>query len=264
MSTALVARHAFRVGARDYATIFTWKTWIGAWFVRVLAQVTFFALVGKMLGSAERTHFLLIGNAVLLAGMVGMWAVNMVSWERSTGSLPLLAAAPTHPAIVLAARGAYLIADGTLSAFSALVAASALFGLPLPWARMPLVLFLLVLVAASAYCFGTFAGGLLLGFRSVQTIVTNVAVVGLMALSGADTSTTVYPAPVQWVASALPVSHGLRAIRRVLSGSHGWGHTLIQAGAEALVGAGWLAVCLLSFHAIVRRGRRLGTLDHSS
>ncbi|MFI1767335.1 ABC transporter permease [Streptomyces sp. NPDC020800] len=264
MSTASVVRHAFRVGARDYSTIFTWKTWLGAWFVRVLAQVAFFALVGRMLGSAERTQYLLVGNAVLLAGMVGMWAVNMVAWERSTGTLPLLAASPTHPAVVLASRGSYLVADATLSAAGALTVAGLLFGVPLPWARLPLALPVLVLVAGSAFCFATFAGGLLLGFRSAQPIVTNVAVVTLMALCGVDVPVDVYPAPVRWVSSVLPVTHGLRAIRLILGPAPAWEPILVQAAWEALVGAGWLAVCLLSFHAIVRRGRRRGTLDHSS
>jgi ABC-2 type transport system permease protein len=158
MSLLLVIRRAFWLGVRDYASIFTWKTWLTNWFVRVVAQVSFFALVGRMLGAPEQTEFLLVGNAVMLAAMVGMWAVNMVSWERSAGTLPLLAGGPTHPAVVLAARGSYLVLDGTVSASSALLVTAALFGMPLPWPRVLVVIGLIAVVAASAYCFGTVAG----------------------------------------------------------------------------------------------------------
>jgi ABC-2 type transport system permease protein len=262
MMTLQVIRHAFRLGARDYATIFTWKTWLSSWFVRVLAQVTFFALVGKMLGAPERTQFLLVGNSVMVAGMVGMWAVNMVAWERSTGTLPLLAASPTHPAIVLVSRGSYLIADGTVSASAALLVSGYLFGVPLPWQRLLLVFPAILLVAASAFCFGTFAGGLLLGYHSVQTIVTNVGLVMLMALCGVNVPLDVYPEPLRWISALLPVTHGLAAIRLILAGH--LAPAIAQAVCEALVGAGWLTGCLASFHTIVRRGRRRGTLDYAS
>ena len=40
MGTLRIIRYAFLSGARDYGSIYTWKTWLGGWFLRVLAQVT--------------------------------------------------------------------------------------------------------------------------------------------------------------------------------------------------------------------------------
>jgi ABC-2 type transport system permease protein len=194
--------------------------------------------------------------------MVGMWAVNMVAWERSSGTLPLLAAGPTNPAVVLASRGAYLIADGTLSATGALLVTGCLFGLPMPWPDVLLVPPLIALVAVSAYCFGTFAGGLLLGYRSIETIVTNVGVVLLMTLCGVNVPMDAYPGWLRPVSDVLPLTHGLTAIRLTLAGD--LSSAGVQAVWEALVGAGWLSVSLLTFTAIVRRGRRLGTLDYAA
>ncbi|WP_128378555.1 ABC transporter permease [Streptomyces cavernae] len=262
MNLLLIIRRAFWLGARDYTAIFTWKTWLTNWFVRVVAQVSFFALIGRMLGDPGQTQFLLVGNAVLLAAMVGMYAVNMVSWERNAGTLPLLAAGPTHPAVVLTARGSYLILDGTLSASGALLVTAHLFGMPLPWPRAAIVIALIAVVAASAYCFGILAGSLLLGFRSIQTIVTNVGLVTLMTLCGVNVPLDFYPEPMRWVASVLPLTNGLVAVRLAVTGQ--WQAALFPAAWEALVGIGWLTLCLLMVTALVRRGRRHGTLDYAS
>ncbi|WP_410595589.1 ABC transporter permease [Amycolatopsis sp. lyj-23] len=262
MTLLLVIRRAFWLGARDYTSIFTWKTWLTNWFVRVVAQVSFFALVGRLVGAPGQTEFLLVGNAVMLAAMVGMWAVNMVSWERSAGTLPLLAASPTHPAVVLAARGAYLVLDGTLSASGALLVTAVMFGTPLPSSRVPVVIILIAVVAASAYCFGTLAGSLLLGFRSIETIVTNVGLVTLMTLCGVNVPLDFYPEPLRWVSSLLPLTHGLVAVRLAVAGD--FRGALLPTMQEALVGTGWLTVCLLAVSTIMRRGRRTGTLDFAS
>ncbi len=182
MTTLRIMRYALLSGAYDYGSIYTWRSWLGGWFLRVLAQVSFFALIGRLLGAEQQTWFLLVGNAVMLAAMEGVWALNMVGWERSAGTLPLLAASPTSPVLVLASRGVYLIADGSISALGALFVLGPLFGLPLPWPRVLLVIPLTILVGASAYCLGTFLGGIVLGFRGVNSLVANVGLVAVMTL----------------------------------------------------------------------------------
>jgi ABC-2 type transport system permease protein len=261
-STLRIIRYAFLSGAQDYGSIYTWKTWLGGWFLRVLAQVTFFALLGRLLNSAEQTWFLLVGNAVMLAAMEGVWALNMVAWERNAGTLPLLVASPTNPVVVLASRGTYLIGDGVVSALGALFIIGPIFGLPLPWPRILLVLPLTVLVGASAYCFGTFLGGILLGFRWLNNLVANVGLVTVMTLCGVNVPLAAYPAPVARVAELLPLTHGLIAIRHVLAGR--LAAAAAQALAEAAVGAGWLLGCMLTFGWFVARGRRDGSIDYAT
>src|SRR6266540_3001194 len=51
---------------------------------------------------------------------------------------------------------------------AALFVIGPLFRMPLPWPRVLWVVPLTMLVAASAYCLGTFLGGILLGFRSLK------------------------------------------------------------------------------------------------
>ncbi len=261
MTSLRIVRCALLCGVRDYSAIYTWRSWLGGWLVRVLAQVMFFALLGRLLDSTQQTYFLLIGNAIMLAAMEGVWALNMVIWERGYGTLPLLAASPTTPALVLATRGMYLIADGTVSSVSALLVLGHLFGLSLPWPRVLLVIPLTVLVAASAYGFGAFLGALLIGYRWLNGLVANVGLVGLMVLSGVNVPLTEYPAPVRWISQFLPLTHGLIAIRAVIEG-HGPQITS-QILAEAAVGIGWLSACFLACLVFIWRGRRNGSLHYA-
>jgi ABC-2 type transport system permease protein len=262
MTTLRIMRYALLSGAQDYGSIYTWRSWLGAWFVRVLAQVAFFALIGRLLDAESQTQFLLVGNAVMLAAMEGIFALNMVSWERNAGTLPLLAASPTSPVLVLASRGAYLIADGTVSALGALFVLGPAFGLPLPMPRTLLVIPLTILVGVSAYCLGTFLGGVVLGYRRANSLIVNVGLVAVMALCGVNVPLDSYPGSVAWVSRFLPVTHGLLAIRDVFDGS------LVSAGREALLETGvaacWLALCLATFRWFVLRGRRNGSLEYAS
>ena len=260
-TTVRIVRYAFRSGASDYASIYTWKSWLTGWYVRVLAQVVFFALIGKLLQSDQQTWYLLVGNSVMLAAMEGIWALNLVSWERDSGTLQLLAASPSNPVVVFAARGSYLIADGLFSALGALFVAGALFRMPLPWPRILLVVPLTLLVGASAYCFGVFLAGVLIRARRLDGIVSNVGIIVFMTLCGVNVPLAAYPAPVAFVAQFLPLTHGLLAIRAVLAGD--LGTALGQAALEAAVGLGWLGVCLLTFSRFVRHGRRDGSLEYA-
>jgi ABC-2 type transport system permease protein len=251
--------YAAMTGARDYAAIYTWRSWLTGWFLRVLAQVIFFALIGRLLGSQDQTWFLLVGNAIMLAAMQGITALNLITNERETGTLALLAASPSSPVLVFAARGAYLVVDGLLSAMGALFVAGPLFGLPLPWPRILLVPPLTLLVGASAYAFSTVLAGVLIRIRQINSIVTNVTITTLMTVCGVNVPLARLPGPVALVAQFLPLTHGLAAIRAVLAGD--LLGALGGAGLEIAVGAGWLGVCLLTFSRFIQQGRRDGTLD---
>lgn len=257
-----VMRYAAFTGAVDYLSIYTWRSWVGGWFVRVLAQVTFFALIGRLLGTEQQVWFLLVGNAVMLAAMEGVFALNMVNWERNSGTLALLAASPTSPVVVLASRGAYLVADGTVSAVGALLVLGPVFHLPVSWPAALLAIPLMVLIGLSAYALGTFLGGLVIGFRGVNSIVVNVGIVVLMALCGVNVPLDAYPGPVAWISHALPITNGLVAVRDVLAGHVG------AAGPYALAELGvavvWFGLCLLTFGRFVMRGRRTGSLEYAT
>jgi ABC-2 type transport system permease protein len=263
VATARIVRHAVVSGARDYFEIWTWKSWTFGWLVRVFSQVTFFALIGQMLESPERTQFLLIGNAVVVAGSSAVFAINMTTAERAYGTLTLLVASPSRPAVVFAARGLYVAADGIATALLALAVMGPLFGLSYPWPQALLVVPLTALVGLAAYAFSTFLAGVIIRKREANGLVVNATIVSLMALCGVNVPVQFFPAPLEVLSRSLPVTHGLIAIRETIGGG-GAGEILLNAGLEAGVGIAWLALALATFGRFVGHGRRDGSLDFAS
>ena len=259
-ATANVMRQAFRAGIADYQSMWTWKSWLAGWFVRVLAQVSFFALIGERVGDDNLTFYLLVGNALAIAAVTGVFSLNTTSSERWAGTLPLLVASPSSPVVVFGSRGAYHAVDGALSALSALFVAGALFGMELPWPRVLLVVPLTMLVAYSCYCLGTFLAGIVFRFREINSFVVLSTYMTVMAVCGVNVPLAYYPAPIEWIARFLPLTNGLLAIRGVFDGA-GAAAIAGNAALEAAVAAGWMIAALLSFNRLASRGRRDGSLD---
>jgi hypothetical protein len=88
----------------------------------------------------------------------------------------------------------------------------------------------------------------------------NVGYLSVMTVSGVNVPMDFWPGPVQAVASLLPVTHGLLAVRQVLDGGS-LAAAAPQVGAELLVAAGWLAASWLSYHRFFRRARITGSFD---
>lgn len=259
-STLNVMRHAFHAGLADYRAIFTWKSWLAGWYVRVLAQVAFFALIGERLGDDEKTYYLLVGNALLIAAQVGIFSLNMTSSERWAGTLPLLVASPSSPVVVFSARGSYLALDGALSALGALFVAGPLFGMDLPWPSVLAVVPLTALVALASYGFGTFLAGIVFRYRSINSLVVVTTYVAFMAACGVNVPLSYYPQGLALAAHFLPLTNGLLAIRGVFEASP-WDTVLGYAALELAVGCAWMAAALASFNRLASRGRRDGSLD---
>ena len=82
----------------------------------------------------------------------------------------------------------------------------------------------------------------------------------MMALCGVNVPVSVFPNWAQDLAAALPLTHGLRAVRGVLSGAPA-GRVVGDAALEAAVGLCWFAVAAASFRWFAEGGRRDGSID---
>jgi ABC-2 type transport system permease protein len=262
-TTFNVMRQAFLAGLADYRAFFTWKSWLAAWYVRVLSQVAFFAFIGERLGDDQKTFYLLVGNSLLIAAQVGIFSLNMTSGERWAGTLQLLVASPSSPVVVFSARGSYLAVDGALSALSALFVAGPLFGMDLPWPRVLAVVPLTALVALASYAFGTFLAGVVFRFRSINSVVVVTSYVVLMAACGVNVPLSYYPETLEWASRFLPLTNGLLSIRGVFDAAPA-GTILADAALEAAVAAGWMTAALATFNQLASRGRRDGSLDYGA
>ena len=261
--TLRTMRHSAASGFADFARMFTWRTWTTAWLGRVVTQVMFFALIGLLLGDADAVRFLLIGNAVMIAASESLMTVASTTWERRAGTLPLLIASPTSPLVVFIGRSVQWLPSGTSSATVAFFVVAWVFGIDLPWPQALLVPALIAVVSISAYLFGSFLGALVLRAMDARNVVSNIAIWSMMAICGVNVPTDFWPRGVQAVASLLPVTHGLQAVRDLLDGAAA--PVVLQGvGLELLVGAGWLMLALLSIQRLIDHGRRTGTIEYAS
>lgn len=258
--TARILRYAAIGGGQDFLALYTWKTWTLGWLLRVIAQVVFFTMVGTLLGSSERIHFLLVGNAAFLAAMTVMFVVQSTTWERTAGTIPLLIASPAHPLIVLLGRSVQWIPDAVASSLAALLVVGPLFDLPLPMPASLWIVPLLTLITLSTYCMGAFFGSVVLRYIESRNLVANIVHGAMMAIAGVNVPIGFLPGWAQAFAKCIPLTHGLLALRALLDGQ-GLATVARHAGFEALVGAGWLVLAALSFRWFLEGGRRDGTIE---
>lgn len=242
----------------DLRAIYTWKTWVFAWLVRILAQVIFYALIGLLLGSQEEVNFLLVGNAVFVGASTALFVVPSTMWERATGTLPLQVASPSNPFTVYAGRSLQWLVDGLGVSTASLLLVSLLFGVQHSWWGMLLAIPLSLVTFVSVYWLGLAIAGFILGRPAFRNIIGNLAGLILMILCGVQVPTTFWPSPLQWIAQILPMTHGLEAIRNALAGT---GPILGPIALEISVGVGWFLVAALTFRRFVDHGRRTGTIE---
>lgn len=247
----------------DMRATYTWRTYVFAWMARLLLQVVFFAMVAGYTGDEASMQYALVGNAIALGSLEAMVVVALMVQERWSGTLPLLAIAPTSHVPVYLGRGLHFLVSGMISSTIAFVVLPAVTGVPLPWPRAALALPLIVVVCLSSYCYGCFLASVALRHFSVTWLILNLGYLPIMAFCGVNVPTSFWPAPLETLALMLPLTHGLAAIRGVLDGSPAaW--ILGQAGLEVLIGLAWLTVAIFSIRLVVRRGVADGTLEFGS
>lgn len=260
MTTVDILRHAAIAGFQDFRSLYTWKTWCSGWLLRVIMQVIFYSLLGRLIGSDEQVHFLVVGNAVMLCATTVIFVVQSTTWERFAGTIPLLIASPASPLVVLFGRSVQWIPDALATSLAALLVVGPLFGLPLPWPRTLLVVPLLLLVTLSTYMLGALFGSFVLRYTAARNLVSNVVAAAMMAVCGVNVPVATFPGWVGTLAAVLPLTHGLQAVRGVL-GTAPAGQIAGHAAMELLVGLGWFAVAAASFRWFAEGGRRDGSID---
>lgn len=255
-----VLKHSLIASFTQFAAYQTWKTWTFTWLSRLLVQVCFYALIGRMLGSQEQVDYLLIGNVVAIMAIDATVVILLAVGERQSGTLSLMVAAPSTHLTVYLGRGLVNLGSGVLASTVAFFVLPPLFGVRLPWPQAFAVPLMILLVGLSVYCYGTCVASLVLGFPAARWLVLNVSNIALMAFCGVNVPTSFWPGWLRAVTEVLPMTHGLAAIRAFLAQGPA-SLVLGQLALEVCVAAGWLAAAAVSFNRMVVKGRRDGTIE---
>ena len=261
MKALAVFRLAFWLGVHDFRVFWgTWKMWVFTWVLRVTTAAAMWVLLGRLLGSEERVRFLLIGQAVIVGPQAAGWVAAASSWDRTAGTYPLLVIAPSSLVPPMLGRTSVWILNGIASSLSTFLILGPLFGLQMPVRALLLLPILIAVVCCSFYGLNLFLGSLVVRVPSLRNLVHNVASIVTMAIGGVVVPVTFWPEPVQLVANILPVTHGLASIRLLLDGGPA---IAVARGAliEALIGAVWLAIGVLTIDVMAEAGRRDGSIE---
>lgn len=260
---AAVVRYSAANALADFAASYTWSTWLLGWVARMVCQVVFFTLAGRVLGTAGQEEFLLVGNGLMVCVIEAMQVVASTTWERRAGTLPLLIASPAGLFWVFVGRSLQWLASGIATSCIALLTISPFFGVDWTPRQLLLLVPLVAATAAGTYCLGLFLAAFVLRAREMRSIVSNVAYLVMMAICGVQVPTGYWPGWVRAFAELLPLTHGLRAVRALRDGS-AWSGQLAPVLLLGLVGAGWLVAARLAYGLWVGRGRKDGSIEFSS
>ncbi len=134
------------------------------------------------------------------------------------------------------------------------------FGVTWSLGEALVVSLIVVVVALTTYCFGLFLAALVLRAMDLRNIISNVAYLSMMAICGVMVPTSFWPGWVQAVAQTLPLTHGLRAVRRVASDG-----VVAAVATDCLLALGvaavWLALAAWTLHRLAEQGRRDGSIE---
>lgn len=203
--------------------------------------------------------FVLVGMIAFTFLGVAVSAVpKVIGAGIGTGTLEAYLATPARVPTILAGLVSYEFLWSLARAVLILGAGSA-FGAHIAWVRSPAALGVLALIVLAHLPFGIFGAALVLWFRTTGPLPKGIlAVSGL--LGGVYYPTQVIPAWLHTVSAVLPLTYGLRSLRRVLLDGAPLGAVAGDLAILAAFAAVLLAVSVWTFDRALRDARRSGTL----
>jgi ABC-2 type transport system permease protein len=206
----------------SFMALFGWlrpATYIASKIVSPLMQMIFFTFLGTFATGPENAHFYVIGNAVQIAALSGIYGVTMsVGGERWAGTLIYLFGTPANRMMMFFGRAFMHIIDGTFGVVIAFTWGVLLLKLDLSQTNLP-ALGLTIVVTTISTC----GLGLLMGCLSLLTanvgFVNNTVYYLLLIFSGANVDLHILPTWMQAISNVLPLTRGIASARTLIAGA---------------------------------------------
>jgi ABC-2 type transport system permease protein len=182
-------------------------------------QMFFFTFLGTFATGPENAHFYVIGNAVQIAALSGIYGVTMsIGGERWAGTLIYLFGTPANRMMVFFGRAFMHIIDGTIGVVIAFTWGVLLLGLDLSQTNLPALGLTIIVTTIS-----TSGLGLLMGCLSLVTanvgFVNNTVYFLLLIFSGANVEINILPVWMQALSNVLPLTRGIASARALIAGA---------------------------------------------
>lgn len=212
---------------------------------------------------ASETHqyfgFLLLGTIIIPFLNAAMGAVpGAIGSGIATGTLEALLATPARLSAILAGLSGYTFLWTMLKAVLLLLAGWTL-GAHVAWSNALTALLILVLIVLAYLPVGIVSAAAVLAFRTAGPLAQGV-LIGSVLLGGVYYPTQVIPAWLRSFSAIIPLTYGLRALRRTLLENASLASVTSDLGILVLFIVVLSAISLGALSAALRYARRNGTL----
>jgi len=247
----------------SYIALFHWlrpMTYLASKIVMPLAQVLFFTLLGTFATGPDTANFYIIGNAMQIAAVSGIYGVTMsIGGDRWNGTLPYLFGTPANRLVLFVGRAFLHIIDGMLGVVIAFMWGVVLLGLDLSQTNL-LALALTILITT----YSTSGLGLLMGCLSLITLnvmfINNTVYFALLLFSGANIPVYILPELLRAISFVLPLTRGIAAARMLITGAAFLEVAPLLIG-EFIVGSFYVVLGFFLFRWFEIQAKRRGTLE---
>lgn len=253
-NAASVVHHGAVIAIADFASVYSWKTWLGGWLIRMVSQVAFYSLIAGMVGDANYVVFVVLGAAMMVCVAESFMAVASTTWDQHLGTLPLLVSAPVQPGWFYLGRSVMWPVSATATSSVSILIMSIFFNISWTVPQVIGAFFVLLATSFANYTVALFVGCLALVAPGARNVMSAVATMSITTFCGAMVPVTYWPQAVQWVANTIPVTHGLTAMRHLHAGaaaSDVWLALFLTVGC----GIGWCVVAFVAFNSLFNRSK---------
>ena len=179
----------FQGALLSYVALFRWLrpvTYMASKVLLPLNQMLFFTLLGTFATGRDNAHFYVIGNAIQVAAVSGIFGVTFsISGDRWEGTLAYLFGTPANRLTMFIGRAFMHVIDGMLGVFIGLFWGVLLLGLDLSHTDPGALLITIFITTFSTSGLGLLLGCLSLITRNVM-FVNNTVYFLLLVFSGAN------------------------------------------------------------------------------
>jgi len=247
----------------SYIALFRWfrpAQYIASKVIMPLAQILFFAFLGMYTSGSRDPSYYVIGNAIQLAAISGIYGVTMsVAGERWAGTLGYLFGSPANRMLIFVGRAFMHVIDGMLGVVLGLAWGTLLLGLDLSHTDLRALGLTILITTVSTSGMGLLMGCLGLISRNVM-FINNTVYFLLLALGGANVPVESLPGWVQRISYLLPLTRGIAATRLLVDGGSLRGVAGLLGG-ELLVGAVYITLGYALFRQFEVLAKKRGTLE---
>ncbi len=253
----------FESARLSYIALFRWLrpgTYAASKIIMPLADIMFFTFIGIYANGVESAPFYVIGNAMHLAAINGIYGVTMsIGGDRWEGTLPYLFGVPGSRLSFFLGRAFFHLIDGSLNVVIGLLLGWLIWQLDFSQANLPL-LGAAIATATIATC----GMGLALGAVGLVTVnimfINNLFFFLLLIFAGANVPIEQFPNWMQVISQLIPLTRSIAAARLIIDGAR-LADVQSMLITELLIGAAYALLGFAIFRAFEYQARLRGTLE---